>query len=81
MNTYTGGTILQGQSTLEGTTETLPSASPIVLNGSSSVNFNEKNEGTYAQAIRGIGAVFIEFVCIVFIIGQCVILKMVGLYH
>ena len=28
-----------------------------------------------------IGAVFIEFVCIVFIIGQCVILKMVGLYH
>ncbi|MBY0501253.1 MAG: autotransporter-associated beta strand repeat-containing protein, partial [Alphaproteobacteria bacterium] len=64
-NTFTGGTTIQGPSTLQGTTETLPTQSGITLYSAnpktlSTVNFNQSQPGTYAQAITGFGGVVIE---------------------
>ena len=58
--THTNGTQIFGASTLEGTTETLPTASGITLFDTSSVNFYQSSPGTYAQAITGSGGVFIQ---------------------
>jgi fibronectin-binding autotransporter adhesin len=63
-NTFTGGTTIQGSSTFQGSTESLPTQSGITLDSTAStVNFFQNQSpyiGTYAQAISGLGGVFIE---------------------